>query len=83
MVFSMQRTEGGLNWSLFDPMDVPALPMTYGDGFKIQYETYEASGCAVAVVPAREIWTAISRAQAESGVPFIMYTDAMNGTQVT
>ena len=78
-VYSMQRSEDGLNWSLFDPVEVPALSLTYGDAFKLQYETYEASGCAVTVIPARDLWAIITRAQEESGVPFIMYSDAING----
>lgn len=76
---SMRRSEDGLDWSLFDPVDVPSLSSTYGDAFAVQYESYEVSGCAVSVVPARELWAAISKAQEESGVPFIMYLDAING----
>lgn len=76
---SMLRTEEDQNWSLFDPADVPSLSSTYGDGFAAEYKEYEQSGTAVAVVSARDLWGAICRAQEESGVPFIMYQDAING----
>ena len=79
--YSMERTEQGGSWSLFDPNDVPALLGTFGDAFSMQYAEYEATVDAVDVVPARELWAAISRAEEASAGPFVMFHDTVNSEQ--
>ncbi|TFK80003.1 ribonucleoside-diphosphate reductase large subunit [Polyporus arcularius HHB13444] len=74
----MERSDADEEWNLFDPKDVPALQWTYGETFTAQYLDYERSVAPVATVQAREIWKMICRAQQESGVPFILFQDAIN-----
>lgn len=76
----MRRLESDEDWRVFDPVDVPDLLTSFGDSFTTHYEHYETTVEALAVMPARELWDAVCRAQAESGGPFIMYQDAINGT---
>ncbi|KAI0712985.1 ribonucleotide reductase [Cerioporus squamosus] len=74
----MERSEANLLWSLFDPVDVPGLLWTYGESFSAQYIEYERTVDPVATIPARDLWSLISRAQEETGTPFVMYQDAIN-----
>lgn len=76
---SMRRLETGGNWSLFDPVDVRPLTDLVGDAFVTAYESYERDGLALAVVPAKAIWEAVSAALRESGTPFLMFSDNING----
>lgn len=75
----MRRLETGGNWSLFDPVDVRPLTDLVGDAFVTAYESYERDGLALAVVPAKAIWEAVSAALRESGTPFLMFSDNING----
>nr|VWO99500.1 N/A [Ganoderma boninense] len=74
----MRRLEAGGLWSLFDPVDVRPLTDLVGDAFVSAYEAYERDGTAIAVVPARSIWEAVSAALRESGTPFLMFSDNIN-----
>lgn len=76
----MQRLEADDMWSLFDPVDVRPLTDLVGDVFVEAYERYEHDGLAIATVPARTLWDTISAALRESGCPFIMFSDNINGT---
>ncbi len=75
----MERSDANEEWNLFDPRDVPALQWTHGEAFTTQYVEYEHTVAPVATVQARDIWNAICRAQQESGVPFILFQDRING----
>lgn len=80
---SMQRLRDGGSWSLFDPVHVPLLLSTHGPEFTTAYELYEASAPVVDRTTASDIWNLICRAQQESGTPFVMYQDAINGQYCT
>ena len=77
---SMRRLEANESWSLFDPADVRGLTDKIGDHFVTFYEAYERDGLAVAKIPARTLWDVISGSLRESGTPFLMYSDNVNGT---
>ena len=76
----MRRLRDRETWSLFDPVDVPGLLNTYGDEFGRQYLEYERIVEPVSTTRARDLWQVVCRAQEETGCPFIMYQDAINGT---
>ncbi len=67
-------------WSLFDPYDVPLLQTSFGADFTRAYEEYEKTVIPLERTGARDVWNIICRAQQESGTPFIMYQDNINGT---
>ncbi len=74
----MHRLESDGLWYLFDPKDTPALLVTYGESFAAQYEEYARTVTPIVIFRARALWSAICRAQQESGSPFILYQDAIN-----
>ena len=74
----MRRLRDHQSWCLFDPVDVPLLLSTYGQEFADAYETYEKTVTPLERTSTMDIWTAICRAQQESGTPFIMFPDAIN-----
>jgi len=76
----MKRVEHDEQWSLFCPSDAPALPNLYGEEFNSLYELYEMSGLARETIQARVLWKAILDTQIETGGPFMLYKDAINGT---
>jgi len=75
----MRRVENNANWSLFNPLDVPGLARQYGPTFDAEYKAYEASGVYRVNITARTIWNAILECQMETGGPFILYKDSING----
>ena len=77
---SMKRLEANENWTLFDPADVRGLTDLVGDAFVAAYERFERTGNATASLPARMLWDIVSGALRESGTPFLMYSDNINGT---
>jgi ribonucleoside-diphosphate reductase alpha subunit len=74
----MRRVEAAGEWSLFDPDAAPGLADAWGDDYAALYERYEAEGRATRTVPAQDVWFAILRAQIETGVPYVLYKDAVN-----
>ena len=74
----MRRLRDRESWCLFDPLDVPLLLSTYGQEFAEAYEAYEKTVTPLERTSSMDIWTAICRAQQESGTPFIMFPDAIN-----
>ena len=75
----MHRLRNGDSWTLFDPADVPLLLTTHGVEFSAAYELYERTAPSPERVAAVDLWNVICRAQQESGTPFVMYQDAING----
>ena len=74
----MERVDSAGTWSLFDPVDVPALQSTYGDQFSTTYEAYELSGRETLVMQAQDLWHLICEAQNDSGFPFCVFHCALN-----
>jgi ribonucleoside-diphosphate reductase alpha chain len=74
----MERVEANAAWSLFDPGTAPGLDDVHGQAYRALYLKYEAEGRAVKVLPAQDVWFAIMRLQIETGVPYMVYKDAVN-----
>ena len=67
-------------WSVFDPQDVPELQDRYGDDFDTAYVDLENNDKAISTLPARRLWDRILQAQIETGMPFMLFHDAINRT---
>ena len=74
----MKRVEENGIWSLMCPSECPNLLNKYGEEFTKIYEKYEANGNFLKQVPARDVWFKIMESQIESGVPYIVFKDAVN-----
>lgn len=74
----MERVEADTNWTLMCPDRCPGLSNLYGQAFKELYEKYEQEGRGMKEVPARKIWETIIESQIETGMPYILYKDAVN-----
>ena len=75
----MQRLRDGRRWSVFDPVDVPLLFEMIGPEFSAAYAEYEDSGLAICDYDINDIWRAIVDSQRETGSPFLMFQDNING----
>ena len=75
----MRRLESDDMWSLFDPARVRDLSGLYSNAFDAAYIEYERRGVASTRIRARALWDIISDAVRETGSPFIMYADNVNG----
>lgn len=75
----MKRVEANSSWSLFCPNEAKGLQDCYGSEFEQLFIHYESEGKARRTVPARELWNAILEAQIETGTPYLLYKDAVNG----
>lgn len=74
----MERVENDGIWSLMCPSECPNLLNKYGEEFTKIYENYEAQGKFIKQIPARDLWFKIMDAQIETGVPYILFKDAIN-----
>jgi ribonucleotide reductase alpha subunit len=74
----MKRVKSNAKWSLMCPDRCPGLADVYGDEFEALYEKYEKEGKAMKQVNAQELWFRILEAQIETGVPYILFKDAIN-----
>ncbi|KAI0745595.1 ribonucleotide reductase [Earliella scabrosa] len=67
------------DWCLFDPIDVPTLNALHGEHFTAAYDSCVCAGHALMRVSAPQLWNTICNAQRESGTPFVMLKDNVNG----
>ncbi|CAD5232573.1 unnamed protein product [Bursaphelenchus xylophilus] len=74
----MKRVKEDKMWSLMCPLDCPGLDEVYGKEFEKLYTSYEDQNRYRRQVKARDLWRAITNAQSESGVPYLVYKDACN-----
>lgn len=74
----MERVLDNGVWSLMCPDTCRGLTSTYGNTFNDLYTKYEKEGKFVKQIKARQIWDAIIESQIETGVPYMMYKDAVN-----
>lgn len=74
----MERVEQNEMWSLMCPDTCKGLTEVYGDEFKRLYTQYENQGKFVKQLKARDVWDAIIESQIETGVPYMLYKDAVN-----
>ena len=74
----MERVKADGLWSLMCPSECPDLLNKYGKEFSQVYTNYESQGKFLKQVPARDLWFRIMESQIESGVPYIIFKDAVN-----
>lgn len=74
----MKRVEKDDVWSLMCPDTAKGLTSVYGDEFDKLYIQYENEGKYVRQIRARQVWDAIIESQIETGVPYMLYKDAVN-----
>lgn len=74
----MERVEKDEMWSLMCPDTSRGLTEVYGDEFRELYQKYENEGKYVRQLRARQVWDAIIESQIETGVPYMLYKDAVN-----
>lgn len=76
-IFMKRVKEDGI-WSLMCPSQCPRLLDKYGDEFTRIYEQYESEYKYIKQIPARSLWFRIMESQIETGVPYIVFKDAVN-----
>ena len=74
----MEQVEKGEDWYLMDPDTCPRLNDVYGDEYRELYWSYVERGMYKKKLKAQEIWTKILESQIETGVPYVLYKDAVN-----
>ena len=74
----MEKVQKNEDWHMFCPSDCPKLASTYGDEFTKNYNEYVEAGMSRGVIPARKLWMKIINAQIETGIPYLVYKDAVN-----
>lgn len=75
----MERVEKDEMWSLMCPDTCRGLTQAYGDEFNQLYTKYELVPQNVRkVVRARSVWENILACQQETGMPYMLYKDAVN-----
>lgn len=80
----MQRVAADEMWSMFCPAKSNGLEKTYGKEFEKRYLELEKRGLkgefkeTFKQVRARELWLHIIRSQITTGMPYILYKDAIN-----
>lgn len=80
----MRRVERDEDWTLFCPHVTPGLDRLWGEEFEMQYRRFEQRALAGKLGPyfkrikARALFFDIVNAQIESGVPYMLYADAVN-----
>lgn len=72
------KTNEEVMWSLFCPNKAKGLADVYGDDFEKLYEEYEEKKLYNKQISIIKLWKHILEIQMESGVPYIMYKDAVN-----
>ena len=75
----MERVELDEDWALMCPHECAGLNETYGEEFRALYTKYEAEGKYKKVVKARDVWNKILESQIETGTPYLLYKDSING----
>ncbi|MCH2100411.1 MAG: ribonucleoside-diphosphate reductase subunit alpha [Planctomycetes bacterium] len=74
----MERVEANAEWTLFDPAKTPELCDTFGDDFRQAYEQAEAGGRGERTVKARDLYSRMMRALAQTGNGWMTFKDHSN-----
>jgi ribonucleoside-diphosphate reductase alpha chain len=74
----MKRVKANAKWSLMCPDRCQGLSDLYGDAFEELYERYEREGKYIKQINAQDLWFRILEAQIETGVPYLLFKDAVN-----
>lgn len=74
----MKRVQENGDWTVMCPRECPGLSDVYGEEFEIRYTSYEEAGKGRETIKAQELWFKILEAQIETGMPYMLYKDAVN-----
>ena len=74
----MRRVKAKEDISLMCPAHCPGLTEAHGAEFDRLYEKYEKEGRYVRQIPSQTVWNAILKSQIETGMPYMLYKDAVN-----
>lgn len=74
----MHRVKNNEDWTLFSPKECSELANLFGKEFENTYERFEKMGIGVKTIKAQDLWFKILEAQIETGMPYMMYKDAVN-----
>ena len=74
----MKRVENNEMWSLMCPNECPRLDDVHSEFFDELYTHYEKHGRFRKQVKAKELWEKVINTQIETGLPYILYKDAVN-----
>ena len=72
------KTNKDVMWSLFCPNKAKGLPDVYGEDFEKLYIDYENKKMYNKQISIIKLWKHVLEVQQESGVPYIMFKDAVN-----
>lgn len=73
-----QEQRSLIMWSMYDYDIYPELYDCYSDEFETRYLKYESEGKWTSQVPILNIWYEMLRTIRKTGMPYIMYADAVN-----
>lgn len=74
----MRRVKNDEDWYLMDVNVCPKLITTYGDEWTQSYNDYIEQGLYMTKLPARDVWNKIIHCQIEKGLPYLLFSDAVN-----
>ena len=74
----MKRVEADGMWSLMCPNECIGLSDVHSEEFEKLYIEYETKNLYRKQVKAKELWEKIINTQIETGLPYILYKDAIN-----
>lgn len=74
----MKQVEVDGDWYLLSSDECPGLTDTYGEAFDTLYWSYVHANKYRTKLSARKVWLAILEAQIETGMPYVLYKDAIN-----
>jgi len=74
----MKRVENNEMWSLMCPNECTGLDDVHSEFFDELYTHYENEGKFRKQVRAKELWEKVINTQIETGLPYILYKDAVN-----
>ena len=74
----MKRVNADEMWSLFDPKVVPHFPDLYGDEFEEAYAEAETNQLFTKQIKARDLYSRMMRALAQTGNGWMTFKDASN-----
>ena len=74
----MKRVNADEMWSLFDPKVVPHFPDLYGDEFEKAYAEAETNQLFTKQIKARDLYSRMMRALAQTGNGWMTFKDASN-----
>ena len=74
----MERVVSDGMWSFFCPNKAKGLSETWGTEFENLYLKYESEGKYEKQLPARTVFFELMKAQIETGVPYLLFRDAIN-----